>query len=339
MKYRIEVQQVFAAHGYDRGGEWVALGDKPRGKAAAIALMETLQAASGLQPPYRVVSVDALGDRVEVARIESPHKPVPVYAVEVTDAQGEKRQEFDSLPLAMQTYNDCVNGAENDPRKGYTRRVALVGLASGETHYKWEYQAPQVAPMPVTAEFIQNDKIQVTANGHVFTFRVEFEQDDTCREPWEDSEGHGPVSDWTHRDKLPGELVLNTDRTAKRFYDYAEACRIALRDRWDALPYNDGSQTKRQQAAKAALSNFNYLREWCQDEWRYVIVTVTLLDAEGEETNVREILGGVEDRGAYHRTTALELAQGLASGYGTTWGAVAKETFDYLQTEGASHAN
>jgi hypothetical protein len=143
MKYRIEVQQVFTAQGYDRGGEWLALGDKPRGKAAAIALMETIQAASGLEPPYRVVSVDALGDRVEVARIESPHKPAPKYAVEVTDAQGEKRQEFESLPLAMQMYTACVDGAENDPRKGYTRRVALVGIESGDTYYKWEYLVPQ----------------------------------------------------------------------------------------------------------------------------------------------------------------------------------------------------
>lgn len=61
------------------------------------------------------------------------------YAVEVQDAQGETRQEFATLKDALQVYTACVDGAESDPRKGYTRRVSLVGIASGDTYYKWEY--------------------------------------------------------------------------------------------------------------------------------------------------------------------------------------------------------
>lgn len=148
MKYRIEVQQVFGMAGqgvaYDRGAEWAEMNDKPRGKAAAIEAMNARFANSGFKPPIRVVAINALGDRVEVARIESPHKPAPKYAVEVSDAQGEKRQEFDSLPLAMQLYTACVDGAENDPRQGYTVRVELKGLESGDTYYKWQYKSKAV---------------------------------------------------------------------------------------------------------------------------------------------------------------------------------------------------
>lgn len=69
------------------------------------------------------------------------------------------------------------------------------------------------------------------------TIAVTIEPDNDHGAPWEECDGYGPVSDWTRRDKLPGELVLNSDRTSKRFYDFAEACRIARRDGWGVRPY------------------------------------------------------------------------------------------------------
>lgn len=177
------------------------------------------------------------------------------------------------------------------------------------------------------------ESITLDRNGKAFTFRVQFEEDIDSREPWSECDGHGPVSDWERREKRPGELVLNTDHGSKRFYDFAEACRIARRDGWNAQPYPTTPETKRQQAARAALADFEFLREWCNDQWRYVGVIVTLLDDEGEETNVSESLWGVEDWNNYHHTTAKELAEGLLEGYGSSWGLVAKQTFDYLPTE------
>lgn len=66
--------------------------------------------------------------------------------------------------------------------------------------------------------------------GH--TFRVSIEQDDDMRAPWEEHDGHGPVSDWTSRDKKPGEWLLSKDRHSKRFYDAQEANEMAKRDGW-----------------------------------------------------------------------------------------------------------
>ncbi len=69
-----------------------------------------------------------------------------------------------------------------------------------------------------------------------FTLRASIKHDDATGAPWEEHDGHGPVSDWTRRDKLPGELLLCDDGRQKRFYDFAEACKIARRDGWGWLP-------------------------------------------------------------------------------------------------------
>lgn len=155
------------------------------------------------------------------------------------------------------------------------------------------------------------ESIQLLAAGSLRTFSVKFEADSDMGAPWKNEDGHGDVSDWTTRDKLPGELVLCTDRGSKRYYDFAGACKTALRDGWDAKPYNDGTESKREQAAKAALSDFEYLRQFCNDQWSYVGVIVTLLDDDGEETDMSESLWGVEDRNDYHHEVAKELAAEL----------------------------
>ena len=66
------------------------------------------------------------------------------------------------------------------------------------------------------------------------TYLVEFYHDNDHGAPWDEEDGHGTVSEWTTRDKLSGELVLASDRHSKRFYDFAETCRIAKRDGWRA---------------------------------------------------------------------------------------------------------
>lgn len=176
------------------------------------------------------------------------------------------------------------------------------------------------------------NNIQIVIGGKELTFSVKFERDEDAGAPWDNSEGHGAVSEWTTRDKLPGELVLNSDRGSKRFYDFAEACKTARADGWDAAPHNDGTESKRQQAAKAALADFEYLRQWCANQWEYVGVIVTLLDDEGEETEVSDSLWCVETFGDNHENEARTIADELAHGYGTRWGEVDKATFGYLKT-------
>lgn len=175
------------------------------------------------------------------------------------------------------------------------------------------------------------ETIDIKIGDKNLTFKVEFTTDTDMGEPWKNSDGHGVISDWTTRPKRAGELLLNQDRNSKRYYDFAESCRIALREGWDAHPFNDGTQTKRQQADKAARADYEFLRAWCNDEWHYVIIDVTLLDEEGEPTEVRDTLCGVETWNDCHETQARRMVDDLAHGFGVSWDFVSKTTFGYTQ--------
>lgn len=83
-------------------------------------------------------------------------------------------------------------------------------------------------------EFYDGETFEFEHNGVAYVATIE--HDDIHGAPWEEEDGHGDVSEWTTRDKLPGEMVLSEDGRSKRFYDFAGACRIARRDGWGFLP-------------------------------------------------------------------------------------------------------
>lgn len=72
-------------------------------------------------------------------------------------------------------------------------------------------------------------------DGFAFTATIQHDSDHGA--PWENEDGHGEVTDWTTRAKLPGELVLCENGRSKRFYDFAGACAIAMRDCWGESAY------------------------------------------------------------------------------------------------------
>jgi hypothetical protein len=127
-----------------------------------------------------------------------------------------------------------------------------------------------------------------------YSIRILIYDDNDGDAPWERSEGHGPVSDWESRDKRPGEWILNSDRGSKRFYDAAEAIRIAKRDGWGLAPdaitelvtklkKEDSSQlTKGEMITEAVRHDFEFLRGWCQDEWHYIGYTAELIHEDDE---------------------------------------------------------
>ena len=120
--------------------------------------------------------------------------------------------------------------------------------------------------------------------------------EDTCA-PWEDNDSD-LVSQWTIRDKRPGERVLYQDRSSKRFYDWQAACKRAREDGWRSTtaPGIEG----------AVQAHFDYLRAWCVGDWGYVGVCV---EYEGEEDS----LWGVETWKDYHRECAREMATGIVA--------------------------
>lgn len=128
------------------------------------------------------------------------------------------------------------------------------------------------------------------------TFRVTLEPDYDHGAPWNEDVGHGDVRYTGDRGcnpaKLPGDLILRSDSDGTLLYDFAGACRIALRDGWGARDAEPG-MTKRQVAALAAREDFEHLRAWCNDQWCYVVVSLTLLDLDGISTAFCSYLGGV----------------------------------------------
>ncbi len=142
------------------------------------------------------------------------------------------------------------------------------------------------------------------------TFGWIIEPDDRNEPPWTQEDGHGPVTDWTTRDKQPGERVLITDRRSKRFYDFAEACRIARRDGWGVNGGQLPNESAKAYAARAVEADYTRLSAWCNGVWSYVgVVLVPLCTCCGEgEPDYFHALWGVEsDADDYLETVAGEL--------------------------------
>ena len=135
-------------------------------------------------------------------------------------------------------------------------------------------------------------------------FAVYLDMDESSRAPWREYDCRGPVSDWTSRDKRPGEWVLCEDGSSKRYYNYQEACRIARRDRWGGY-----QGTRRQIAALAARADYERLRAWCNDDWYFAILQVRLLDDYGDVIAESNYIGSVESDG--WQSCAEDLAREL----------------------------
>lgn len=123
---------------------------------------------------------------------------------------------------------------------------------------------------------------KITAEHDGFKLVATIHADDNSDAPWKRDDGHGPVSDWRAKDsKRAGERILNQDGGKARFYDFAKACKIALRDGWgyDGKSLDQRVQegmTRRQAAAAAAEHDFKVLKAWCDDEWSYCGIAVTV---------------------------------------------------------------
>jgi hypothetical protein len=105
-------------------------------------------------------------------------------------------------------------------------------------------------------------------------FNVEYRDDYTGDTPWENSDGHGPVSDWTREEPGPGDRVLVEDWPSRRLYRFDEALDIAKRDQWGAK--GDGALSPDEKARRAVEADYEFLRDFCQGHWSYVGIVVTL---------------------------------------------------------------
>ena len=156
---------------------------------------------------------------------------------------------------------------------------------------------------------------------------VTTERDETADAPWEMADGHGPVSEWTTRDKAPGERVIASDRSSKLDYDFAEAMRIAKRDGWGisaqaraALTAGRGrTPTAGEVCTIAVEHDFQFLKGWCDDRWEYIGVIVKLYTADDANAG-DDSLWGIESCenpgfGFYWKETAADMVNALVAEY------------------------
>lgn len=154
--------------------------------------------------------------------------------------------------------------------------------------------------------------------GNGFSIKINTRADEDADTPWENSDGHGSVSDWTVRRKRAGEITLATDGQHRRFYDFAGAIATAKRDGW-GLHADKLAELEKQIGRKASPKeiraeavrlDFEFLRGWCADEWHYIGVIVQLIDAEGKEV-AQDSIWCVESFGNYWRELGAEMASAL----------------------------
>ena len=144
------------------------------------------------------------------------------------------------------------------------------------------------------------------------TFLVQHIHDEDAGTPWEREDGHGVVSAWTDRGKKPGERIIATSRNHRRYYDVRESIKIALRDGW-GISGDTSKMTKREIASAAVAEDYIRMKAWCEDEWYYLGVAVTLLDVDGNKTNLRDSLWGIEsDADDYLDEVARDIAESLS---------------------------
>ena len=122
------------------------------------------------------------------------------------------------------------------------------------------------------------DTISCTVDGFDVVAKIVF--DESADAPWLAEDGHGPVSDWTSREKGPGERTLCEDGAHSLYYDVKESTALARKDGWDAPPYGKGTAGER--AKRAVEADFQSMRGWCQNDWSYcgVVLSVRRSDVE-----------------------------------------------------------
>lgn len=127
-----------------------------------------------------------------------------------------------------------------------------------------------------------------TETRHGRDYQISWYYDECADAPWESSDCHGEVTEWTTRDKHPGELILNSDRSSHRFYDFQGAMKKA-REVWGCT--GTGAEIE-----EIVRRDYEYLRAWCEDRWFYCGIVVELLNSEGDVIDSAS-LWGIESDG------------------------------------------
>ena len=148
------------------------------------------------------------------------------------------------------------------------------------------------------------------------TVQIDYYYDQDTGAPWVENDGHGVIEKirqyYGRPDKKPGQQVMYSDSGTYWIYDFAATTKIAKRDSWGLPADQCKGLTKKQIVAKAVQNDFDFCRSWLTDQWHYAGVICTVLDNDGEKTDISDSCWGFETLNNYHIESAVEMASYLA---------------------------
>ncbi len=218
------------------------------------------------------------------------------------------------------TLRDSASGRATRQHAWHALELARADVARG--------RVPTGRPRPLLGH---GDVLRAAGR----TFVIAIAPDEAHGAPWDEEDGHGPVSDWRSGrhgngpSKAPGERPLCTDHRAARFYDWAAAIKQAKAEGWGLGPDELATLTRKlgrtptakQVRAEAVRLDFERMSGWANDRWRYVGVCLFELPRDGEQRSPQHVadslpfgilqhwgVWGIEsDSPDYHELTAREL--------------------------------
>jgi len=139
--------------------------------------------------------------------------------------------------------------------------------------------------------------------------QVHIASDDDCGPPWEIEDGPvvGIRELGRNENPQPNEHYLYQGGRDKKtyVYDYEASLQVALDDRW-GIEGDTTSLSALKIAEYAVRDDVNHLRRWCNDEWRYIGVTVTLRGRDERKLSENS-LWGIDDSTEQWREVATEM--------------------------------
>lgn len=155
---------------------------------------------------------------------------------------------------------------------GYRPQQAMIHAK----HFaKYGEGSPKLDVLPSPYSAYEGEQVTDLSNG--WKIKVEFEYDHDYGKPWEECDGHGVIYETHSREEYMDEWLLNNSRGWYRYYDWKESLKLAIKDKWGCKPYDTST------AMDAIKADYEWLRRWCNDDWWWVGMIVTLLDEDDNE--------------------------------------------------------
>lgn len=152
------------------------------------------------------------------------------------------------------------------------------------------------------------------------SFRCIVSHDEHMGMPWDEHDGHGSVRHeykyYGRPEKRAGEVIIYSERGDWWIYDYVGAVKKARAEKWGFNGMDRATMSPGQIAARAALLDMEYCREWLQGSRYWACIEVYRINADGEQVGQSDFLGGIDsgysrEDDDYLRECAAEVAGGF----------------------------